>query len=314
LRWLLCLLTLWLVSLSVETVCAADPVFPQDGPVGAVVPRGMSPAVGFACFQDNARGAALFMMTAPPGSYAETVAAYADNGKLAQYGVLAERREKWTIGSNPALVIIGRQQAASGSVRKWIALVDSPKAVALVTMQYTDAAAATYTDAVVRTMLASIVIRDPPNLERQIAALPYTVPSLGPFRIISGIFMGNMLLLTDGPKDTDPEHDQASLAIGMTTSNPAPRDRDDFGRSQFLGLTAVRVSQIDVVNHLTIYGFPVLEILGSGATKTGTPLKLAQWTVFGPSSTLILLAMARPVHFNQVYPDLVALRNGIHPK
>jgi hypothetical protein len=307
------LLATLILLFSIGVVQAADPVFPQGSSVGLVPPRGMSLATSFAGFQDEARGAAIAITTFPPVAYTDIIRGFSDDGKLAQQGITAERRENLSVSGNPALLLIGRQQIPTGSVHKWIIIVGSAKAAALVTAQYKDAAAATYPDAVIRAALTSVTFRDSPTLAEQAAALPFTVPALGRFRIISAL-SGNSLGLTDVPKDADPEYDQATFVAALTTAVPAPAERDAFGRNGLLGLRAIQITAMESAKIVAIEGLPAHEILGSAQTQTGVRLRVVQWLLFGPTSTVHLLGTARPAQFDQMYPEFVALRNGIHLK
>jgi hypothetical protein len=126
------LLAALIVLLSIEVVRAADLVFPQGSSVDLVPPQGMSPATSFAGFQDEARGAAITIATFPLVAYTEMIGGFSNDGKLAQQGITAERRENLSASGNPAQLLIGRQQIPAGSVRKWIIIIGSAKAVASV--------------------------------------------------------------------------------------------------------------------------------------------------------------------------------------
>jgi len=302
-----------MVLLSIDAGQAADAVFPPGSAVGLSPPPGMSPAKSFAGFQDEARGASILMFTFPPVAYPDMASGFSDDGKLAQQGVTAGRRETLTLAGNPALLVSGRQQTAAGSFHKWIILVGSPKTVALVTAQYPDAAAAAYSDAAIRAALTSIVFREPPSQAEQTAALPFTTPPLGRFRIVS-VLSGNSLLLTDGPADTDPDHRQASFIAVSVTAKPAPEERDAFARREFLAMRALQAGGIESAKAVTVEGLPAHEIVGSAQTRSGIALKIVQWILFGPTSTVMVAANARAPQFDQLYPEFVALRDGIRPK
>lgn len=93
-----------------------------------------------------------------------------------------------------------------------------------------------------------------------------------------------------------------------------PGDREAFSRAQFLGTRALRVDGIDSTNMTEIAGRPGQEIVGRGQTRSAVPLKMVQWTVFAPSATLLMMGTVRPLGFEQLYPQFLALRDGIHPK
>lgn len=292
---------------------AADAVFPTGSAVGVVPPQGMSPATSFAGFQDEICNAAIVVAMFPSNAYPDVVVGFSDDGKLAQQGITVQRRERLTVGGNPALLVVGRQRSGTGSIRKWIIIVGSPTGTALVTAQYTDMAAATYPDAVIRAALTSVVFRAPPTLAEQAAALPYTVARLGGFRIVS-VISGTALILTDGPNDVDPNHSQSSIVAATIMEVPTPSERDAFARRQFLGMRALQRVALDGAKTTVIGGLPAHEILGKAQSPSGVPLRVVQWTIFGSSATIILVANTRPDQFDRVYPELVAIRDGVRPR
>jgi hypothetical protein len=307
------LLVVLMLVLPVHFLHAADPVFPQGSMIGLVPPQGMTPATTFSGFQDEAGGASIILSTIPGITLRELIAELSDGSKLAQQGIIEDRRENLTVGGNPALLIIGRQQLGTESVRKWMIIMGSPEGVAFVTAQYRDAAAIKYPDAVIRAALTSIVFRDAPTRSEQAAALPFTIPALGRFRIIA-MLGGYGIALTDGPKDADPEYEQASFIAALTDVVPAVAERDAFARGQFLASRAIHITGIESADFIEVKGLPAHEIIGSAQTRSGVPLKVVQWTLFAPNSTLLQSGTTRPPQFEQVYLEFLALRDGIHPK
>jgi len=302
-----------LVLFAFGGVQAAETVFLPGSAVGLVPPAGMSPAKEFTGFQDETNGASILAAVFPPAAYPEMATGFSDDAKLAQQGITAMRRESLTIGGHPALFIVGRQRTPAITVNKWILLIGHPKSAALLTAQLTDAARAAYPDAAIRNALMSVSFRDPPSREQRAAALPFTTPALGRFRIVDTL-AGNGLILSDGPGDTDPERQHASFIAVLMTTRPAPGDREAFSRAQFLGMRAIQVDGIDSTSSTEVAGRPVQEIVGRGQARSAVPLKIVQWTVFAPGATLLMLGTARPTGFEQLYPQFLALRDGIHPK
>jgi hypothetical protein len=199
------------------------------------------------------------------------------------------------------------------TVRKWIIIVGSPSGVALVTAQYPDEAAVTYPDAVTRDALTSLAIREAPTRAEQVAALPFIVPTSRTFRV-AGTVGGNGVALTDGPNDTDPNHEHASFVATLTDIAPEKSEREAFARSQFLAMRAIQINGIESANDLVIEGVPAHEIRRSAKTRTGVPLKVVLWTLFYPSSTLLLMGNTRPERFDQVFQEFITIRNGFRLK
>lgn len=181
-------------------VRAAETVFLSGSAVGLVPPLGMSAAKEFSGFHDETRSAAIVVATFPPAVYQEVAAGFSDDNKLSQHGITVASRERLTMDGHPALSIVGRERTPALSVAKWILLVSRPNLVAMLTAQVTDAARATYPDAAIRSALMGVSFRDPPSREERAAALPFTIPALGRFRIVDAL-AGNSLVLSDGPDD-----------------------------------------------------------------------------------------------------------------
>ena len=123
----LLLAVLILVS-SVDFLYAADPVYPQGSTIGLVPPQGMTPAATFAGFQDEDGGASIILSTVPGIAFGELIAGLSDGSRLAQQGIIEDRRENsdswWKSGATNR-----RSTAASlrSLVRKWMLIVGSPK-------------------------------------------------------------------------------------------------------------------------------------------------------------------------------------------
>jgi hypothetical protein len=305
-----------LVALALFTgdATAADAVFPVGSSVGLVPPQGMPPATAFWGFQDPINKAQIAIAVFPPNAYRDLVTEYSDDKRLAEQRITLQRRENLTVQGNPALLVMGRQQFPAGPkqagtfpMRIGVIVANSPTATALVLAQYTDEAAMAYPDDVIRAALTSVVFRPPLTGAEQAAGLRYTVSELSGFRIQT-VLAGRILMLTDGPKDVDPNSEQ-SLIIVTIVEVPAPTDRDAFARRVFLedGRSSIESARNTVVGVL-----PAHEILGRKQSLKGVSLRVAEWMIFGPGFTLRLDATTRPEKFDQVFPHFVAIRDGIH--
>jgi len=310
------LLASLLVLLSLNFAQAAEPVFPSGSTVGLVPPPGMSLATGFSGFEDEAHGAKIVVTTFPPIAYKQLVPGFAD--RLKQQGTIVDEHVALTVGGNPALLISGRQQVSTPqgkvTVRARYIIVGSPKGSAFVIADVVDAESATFPDAVIRTALTSVTFRDPPSLGQQADALPFTLSLTAHFRI-TGTMAGNTVVLTDGPKDVDPEEDQPSFIVVSSNKTPAVAARANFARQTLgTGGDSYRVTSIETARNITIGGFPAYEILASGRTKSGASIKIVDWELFAPNSTITMEGIARTSQFDGIYPELVALRDSIRPK
>jgi hypothetical protein len=294
-------------------MAAAEVVFPKGSAIGLRPPKGMSLAGQFSGFEDSAAGISILLNAFPPQAYAEVAAGFSDDARLARQGIVAQKRENLRVDDSPALLIMGQQEHAADSLRKWILLIGSPACTAVITVQYPDSAAAAYPDSAIRAALTSATVRKPPPSSEQVAALPYTISTVGKFRALQ-VLAGNTVALTDGHRDADPDHKQASFLATVTDVVPPAESREAFAQKQFAEMRALQQMTPKSSKSITINGLPGHEVAGTARSQSGVKLKVVQWTIFAPSATLHLLANARPAHFDRVFPEFIKLRDSVRLK
>ena len=308
------ILALIITLLSTVAALAADPIFPPGSAIGLTPPSGMVVAPNFTGFRDDTAGALILLTRAPADAFNRAADDLVDNAKLAAAGIVLRTREKLTIGGNPALLATGRQFVRGVNVRYWIAIVGSPYGTALVSAQYPEATAARDTDAVIRAALLSITLRPERPQADQVAALPFTLPDLGRFRI-DALILGLIVDLTDGPKDMDLDDTQTHLFVTVSTKVPPEELRQTAARLGFQDQGRhLQVTGVDSESYITIGGLPAYQTIGRVRNENGIELKTVQWLVFGSNQTLLMEATSHPEQFDGVWQQLVSIRDGIHLK
>lgn len=212
---------------------AAEPVFVAGVGAGLVPAPGMTPASGFAGFQ-NPAGSSIVIMEMPPEAGPEIGGAFTAERLKAQ-NFSNVKREDVQVDGRKALLVTGRQAANGVQVGKTVLVAASPEATVLVVANRLPGDA-TLTDADMRKAVLSTVLRKPAGPEEQAAALPFRVGDRAGFRLVRA-FGGSGLLLTEGPADVDPKGEQPAVIVAAALGGAAvPPDPDAFARRALAGL------------------------------------------------------------------------------
>jgi len=302
-----------ILLLSSVGALAAEPIFPSGSAIGLTPPPGMVPAPNFSGFRDETTGAFVLLTRAPADAFKRAVDDLGDNAKLATTGIVLTTRENLTIGGNPAVLAAGRQVIRGVRFRYWIAAVGSPYGTALVSAQVPEATVAFDTDATIRAALLSITLRPELPLSDQVAALPFTLPDLGKFRVdalISGFIVG----LTDGPKDMDADDTQTHFLVTVSTKVPPKDLRQTAARLSFQSPRDMQIVDIRSESTMTIGGLNAYQIIGRVRNDKGVELSRVAWMVFGSDRTLMMDVTSRPERFDLVWQQIVTIRDGVRLK
>jgi hypothetical protein len=76
----------------------------------------------------------------------------------------------------------------------------------------------------------------------------------------------------------------------------------------------MQVVTVDSEGAIVVGGLPAYEIIGRVRNEKGIELKRVAWMVFGRNQTLMLDATSRPEQFDLVWPQVLAIRNGVRLK
>ena len=299
-----------LLLLSALPAAAADVVFPPGSIVGLVPPPDVEESHSFAGFENRAKGATLLIVDMPPEAFAELEAGFNDDN-LADKGITVEKRASLPLPNaegTKALLVTGWQQIGAVKVRKWVLLAGNETLTTLVTFQVPEAQAGAFPDAVIRASLASLAFRSTAD---QVAALPFTLTDLSGFRVVRTLG-GTTVILTDGPKNIIEGAEQPYFVVAIGAGAPRDDDRRNFAVRALSALPGVRDMRIERSEPLRISKLPGYEIMAQGVdAKTGQPVKVVQWLRFAPTAHLRMVAVMPLSQFQDLYPRIRAIRDGV---
>ena len=186
---------------------------------------------------------------------------------------------------------------------------------ALVSVQMLESSRATVTDAVVKDALKTLAVRQQiPEAER-LGVLPYKIAELSGFRVVITAHDG-MAVLTQGPKDAVENVDQPFVLMSVVTGEaPKPDERDKIARLAFNSAPGIKDIRITRSEPLRIGQSPGHEIIAEAKDATSNvDVTAVQWLRFGQNAHLKMFAIAKRSAWNEVYPKLRAIRDGIEPR
>ncbi|TGE01751.1 hypothetical protein [Methylobacterium nonmethylotrophicum] len=273
---------------------AADAVFPPAGSVGLVPPAGMTPSKAFAGFEHRS-GASILITEMPAEAYGLLVEKFTPEALRAS-GFSAQRAgEALAVAGGEGRVLRGSQAANGVTYAKWVAVVRGGTGTGLVTVQVPETARGQVPDAAVEAALATIAFRAPGSLADQLAALPYTVGDLAGFRPVRTL-MGNALMLTDGPKDVDPDGTQPMVVVAPSMGRAAVPEGQEgaFARRALATFREIKDVTITEESRAIRDGAVVVRLRAAGAdAKTGRPMAVTQVIRFEGPNYLRVLGLAR---------------------
>ncbi len=290
---------------------ALDIVFPAGSRVGLAPPPGTTPSQSFSGFEDAGNKVAVVIASLPPEAYAELERTTSAD-ELKKRGLTLEQREDQGVAAGKGFLVIARQEADGIKLRKWIFAIAAPDLTALVTVQVPDDAAKAYPELVVRTALASLMVRATVPDEEQLALVPFRISELAGFRI-GGVMAGRAIMLTDAPAaDTGPDV-APHIIVAIAPGGPAQGgNRDDFARNVFAGIPNLRDWRINTSEPLRVGGQQGHQIMATGKdNRTGNAVTIVQWLRFGGGAYMHMIGVARTEAWTGAYARFRAVRDGI---
>lgn len=259
------------------------PVFPNSSLVGLTPPTGMTLSASFSGFEDKS-GASILIMDMPGDRYAELATGMTPE-RMKPTGFIAEGGwEPLAVTGGEGQVIHGSQRAHGTDFRKHIAMLHWGDDAAMITIQVPEGSALHrngLSDSEVAVLLRGVRFRTPPTVEEQLAALPFRVGDLAGFRAVKS-FLGNSLLLTDGPNDVDPPADQPTVIVAQSLGAV-------FTAGQELAFARKAITSFDRMDDIAETAarsyrqgaLPAVQTHGTGSDKdTGRPLVWSQTILF----------------------------------
>ena len=299
--------------LTVAPALAADPVFPLGSRVGLVPPAGFTPSNKFAGFENPQANAAILLLSMPNEAYGEIEKNFTDEA-LKSLGIQVATREAMTFKDGKGVFAAGPKEQ-DGTKRYEARMIANLAGVtALVSVQMLDSSRATVTDAVVKDTMKTLAVRaQVPEAER-LAVLPYKVGDLAGFRVVVTAHDG-MAVLTLGPKDAVENVEQPFVLMNVVVSEaPKPEERDKIARQAFGSAPGIKDIKITRSEPLRMGQASGHEIIAEAKdTTSNLDVTAVQWLRFGTNAHLKIFAIVKRSAWNEAYPKLRAIRDGIAP-
>ena len=315
----LALLTLTLPALSAEPTAPAAAVFPIGSRVGLVPPPGMIASKTFPGFMDPDKNAGIVIRVMPPNAYATMKESLTDD-TLKKQGFMVEKRETMQLAIGRSDLVVGSELSPDKKpFRKWLLLVPTSDLTAAVSVQV-PANDSVYSDATVRTALASLTLRDKVPDADYLKLLPFTVGDTAGFRV-ANVIPGRALLLIDAPAYPHmiatnglPEYEfNARFIVTAAPGGPSdPNQRANLARDAFSSIDGIKDKQVTMAEPVRIDGQEAFETVASAKdVSTGANLMVVQWLRFGGGAFLQIIGVSRAEIWDKELLRLRTIRDGI---
>jgi hypothetical protein len=297
--------------LAAAPVRAADPVFPVNSRVGMVPPAGFTPSTKFPGFENPQASAAILFAELPAEAFPEIEKTFT-NEVLQGRGMTVALREPMTFKNGRGVFIAGPKVLNGVKSYDSVLIASLPGLTTVVSVQMVEASRATITDAVVREAFKTLAVRQTIPDSEKLSILPYKIGNLGGFRVVQTTPNGTTIM-TLGEKDAVADVEQPFLLIGIAGGEPPkPEERDAFAQRLFRNAPGIKEAKVLRAEPLRIGQAQGYEIVAEAKdAKSGTEVNTAMWIRFGKSGYLQMFAIARRTAWNDVFPRLRAIRDGI---
>jgi len=265
-------------------------------------PPGFAPAPNFSGFVSEDGRASILVAELPAGASGVVSGLFVDEStarsRFASQGVEVDRLESLSVDGRMVPVAIGSQHAHGYTFDKWMALFSGSPTV-MITVQAPRGHALTHKQAM--RALASVTLRPLATLGQKMAAMPFSIEPVPPFRLIDTL-SGSAVVLTAGELDTDPDGLQPLVIVASQLSLPFASDDPEKVSDQLIAGT-VRIQGGTIVSRENV---PFGGITGhrvDGVTPDGRHYRhyLALW----PGERFVRLVAILPVDSSKEVEDAV---------
>lgn len=305
---------LFAAAVSVATMLAMPTAFAQDAQkvAGTTVtmtpPEGFSPADGFAGFVNQETEASILIAELPAEAYAQLRPLFEDQNlaatAFASQGVVVSALAKVATDAGEEIPLLSGTQSAGGvTFDKWIALLHGDKTVMVTVQAPQETGMAQET---VEAMMRSVSLGAPATVEEKIAALPFSISPVEPFRVVDTI-AGSGVLMTAGPLDVDPDGTQPLLITVMQVSQPIDRSQQaEVAEMLLLQTNGLAAAEIEVRESVQFAGTEGVLLSGT-AQEDGRERRFVQYFSVGADGRFVrLIATADKDAFETVEEAVAA--------
>ena len=292
---------------------SAQVTFPPGLRIGLEPPAGLVLSKRFPGFEDDNNKVVVAILDLPTRAY-EDIERSAFGQE--QTGLTDLKRESFPFASGIGFLITGKAEENGVKLQKWFLLASAAPTsevkdlAVLVNVQAPEAALATYTDAVIRKMLASVTFRTAPIAE-QLGLLPFKINELAGFRVMQVLPQGGVILI-DGPVDDMSKNTYVIVSVGRGAPE-TPDERGKFAR-ELLSNAPLRGLGVTSAEAMRIGGGQGYEIRAKAQGLQGEPVNLVQWVRFGSGGFLRVIGVGPDASWDGIFTRLRALRDGVEPR
>lgn len=302
------------LMLAAAPALAADPAFPTNSRVGLTPPPGFTASTKFPGFENQQASSVILLVELPADAYADLEKSFTDEA-LKSRGMTVQSRVPVTLKDGKGFMVSGPVESGGAKRHDTVMIANLSGLTTIVSVQMIEASRATLTEKVVGDALKTLTVRQKVPEAELLAVLPYKIGNLAKFRVVRSSHQG-VAVLTDGPNDEVEAVAQPFLLIGVAPGGaPKPEERDAFAKRLLGSAPGIKDIKITRAEPLRIGQAQGYEIIAEAKdAKTGTDVTTVQWVRFGQSGYLQMFAIVRRTAWNDVFPRLRAIRDGIEPR
>jgi hypothetical protein len=302
------LLTILLFVIAIASAAAAEPVFPRGLQVGLEPVGDLKPG-DYPGFQDLDRKVTVAIAELPPPAYESLERTIFGKDPA---GATKVARETFPFRDGLGYLHVASVVENGVAIQRWILLAAPITAggrqnlVTVVNVNVPETARAIYPDAVIRHMLASVTIRQPP-IEEQLGLIPFKLGDLAGFRVMQVQPEG--VILTDGPTDDIGRQPYMIVSVGHATPDQMT-DRERFARD-VLSTSPLRDLTIQSGEEMRVGGRPGYEIRARAKDLVGNQISLVQWVRFTGNGFMRIVGTSRSERWDEMFNRFRAVRDGV---
>lgn len=293
---------------------SAEAVFPPGVRIGLVPAEGLAPAKAFTGFESDDDAVKVLITELPAAAYTEVETALkanpAGNGPV--------KPELLTIAGGAAYYTLENAKIGDEAVRRYSMILPGSGFSGYVAVQVAQRAEAKFPTDAVKTMLASVVVRQDVPIEEQLATLPFKLAELSNFKTVRTLSPGAAILLGDTTGDLDANFEAAPfMIIGLIGNVPEKADdRSRFAQQAAAQIPGLREAKLTSSEPMRIDGSPGFETrIDAVSGKGNTPVTVVQWLRFGSANgALRIIASAPRDQWSDAFTRFRAVRDGIQAR
>ncbi len=301
-----------LAMLWAAPVLAADPIYPPGSRLGLVPLVGLSPAKSFLGFETEDHRVKVLIAELPAAAYREVETTF----KAHPNGVDGIKSETVKTAAGPAYYTMETVRDGATSVRRYSMILSGGSFSGFVAVEVPENAGKIYTDDAIRTMFASIGVRQEVPPDEQLGTLPFKVTERGGFKSVRTLAPGAAVMLTDSSEVLDIEKGPF-MVLGLVGSVPdKPDDRARYAEQAARLIPGLREARITMSEPIRIDSTPGFETrIDAVSGKDATPVTVVQWLRFGSGAGAIRVIGSAPRdQWSDAFPRFRSVRDGVQPR